>query len=321
MAYKYIFGPVMSGRLGRSLGLDLLGDRICSMDCVYCEVGATRIRTVERKPYVPATAILKELAEWKAEGLDKPDMVTLGGLGEPCLNSEMADIITGARELFPDTDIAVLTNASLIGDREVRRELALADVVLPSLDSLMDDEFIRVNRPCTGFSPQGIADGLLEFKKEFKGKIFLEILLAEGINDTDENLGRLKNFCKRLAPDRVDVVTLTRPGTVKGVRPVDGEVLSRWRMALESGEKRVETRQATDRKAMSTEHVTDFVSASLARRPQTASQLAQALNADPEQVRIAVEVLLKKGEISFRDDRGETYYHGTGHIIEDTNAP
>ncbi|NDV18081.1 radical SAM protein [Pseudodesulfovibrio sp. JC047] len=311
MAYKYIFGPVMSGRLGRSLGLDLLGDRICSMDCVYCEVGATRVLTVERKPYVPANAILEELAAWKAEGLTMPDVVTLGGLGEPCLNSEMGAVITGARKLFPDTDIAVLTNASLMGDPDVRRELALADSILPSLDSLMEDEFTRVNRPCKGFSPAGIADGLLEFKKEFKGKIFLEILLAEGINDTDENLGRLKNFCERLAPDRVDVVTLTRPGTVKGVRPVDGEVLSRWRMTLESGKTGVQTHQVTDRTTISTKHVTEFVIASLTRRPQTVSQLAQALNVDPKQVQFAVEALLKKGEILPRDDRGETYYHGT----------
>ena len=86
MVYKYVFGPVMSGRLGRSLGLDLLGGRVCSMDCVYCEVGATRDLTTERKPYVPARDILNELAAWKAEGLAVPDMVTLGGMGEPCLD-------------------------------------------------------------------------------------------------------------------------------------------------------------------------------------------------------------------------------------------
>ena len=320
MGYKYVFGPVMSGRLGRSLGLDLLGDRICSMDCVYCEVGATRTLTTERAPYVPAADILKELAAWKAEGFETPDMVTLGGLGEPCLNSEMAEVINGARELFPDTDIAVLTNATLMTDPAVRRELCLADVVLPSLDSLVTDEFLAVNRPFGGVTPEAVANGLLEFRREFKGKIFLEILLADGINDSDENLGRLKDFCKRLAPDRVDVVTLTRPGTVKRVRPVDGEVLSRWRMALESGKHRVKTQSATNGKAMRTDQVMDHVRASLARRPQTASQLAQALNADPKLVRSAVEALLKEGAIVARDDRDETYYHGTGHVLEDGTA-
>ncbi len=317
MAYKYVFGPVMSGRLGRSLGLDLLGGRVCSMDCVYCEVGATRDLTLERKPYVTAAALLEELAAWKAEGLTAPDMVTLGGLGEPCLNSEMADVIAGAKALFPDTDIAVLTNASLMTDEVVRKELAQADVVLPSLDSLENDEFGKVNRPCEGMTPKAIADGLLEFKSNFKGKIFLEILLAEGINDTDGNLGKLKDFCQRLAPDRVDVVTLTRPGTVKGVRPVDGEVLNRWRMALTGGDAQSGERQAAARQEMSMEKVTAFIEASLSRRPQTVQQLADALNAEPETVRIAVEALEKVGDVISREDRGETFYHGTGHVIED----
>ncbi|AMK10429.1 MAG: radical SAM protein [Pseudodesulfovibrio sp.] len=317
MAYKYVFGPVMSGRLGRSLGLDLLGDRICSMDCVYCEVGATRDRTCERRVYVPAADILKELALWKEEGLEPPDMITLGGLGEPCLNLDMETIILGSRRLFPDTPVAVLTNASLMTDPQVRRELCAADVVLPSLDSLVGDEFAAVNRPDRTITPQAVAEGLLEFKKEFKGQIFLEILLAEGINDSDENLGLLQDFCKRLAPDRVDVVTLTRPGTVKGVRPVDGAVLSRWRLALGGGETRNRERSGTGGKEMSLERMTAAVTASLNRRPQTAEQLAQALGADPERVRQAVEALEKMGDVTRRDDRGQTFYHGTGHVIED----
>lgn len=317
MAYQYVFGPVMSGRLGRSLGLDLLGDRICSMDCVYCEVGATRDRTCERRGYVPAADILKELSLWKEEGLESPDMITLGGLGEPCLNSEMENVILGAKRLFPGTPVAVLTNASLMTDPEVRRELCAADVVLPSLDALVDEEFAKVNRPDEAVKPKAVAEGLLAFKKEFKGKIFLEILLAEGINDSDENLGRLKDFCQRLAPDRVDVVTLTRPGTVKGVHPVDGAVLSRWRLALGGGETRAGERPAEGGKEMSLERMTAAVTASLNRRPQTAQQLAQALGADPDKVRQAVEALEKMGDVTRRDDRGEAFYHGTGHVIED----
>lgn len=317
MGYKYVFGPVMSGRLGRSLGLDLLGDRICSMDCVYCEVGATRTLTAKRGAYVSAADLLMELAAWKTEGFEPPDMITLGGLGEPCLNAEMAEVIEGARALFPDTAVAVLTNATLMTDPAVRGELCLADVVLPSLDSLVEAEFRAVNRPVEGIGPRDVADGLLAFRNEFKGKIFLEILLAEGINDSDENLGRLSDFCQRLAPDRVDVVTLTRPGTVKRVRPVDGAVLSRWRTALGSGNARSTGRQASGRRETDEARISASALASLARRPQTADQLAQALNADPEAVRRVVEALEKAGDVTSREDRGETFYHGTGHILED----
>ena len=228
----------------------------------------------------------------------------------------MAEVIAGARELFPDTDIAVLTNASLMTDEVVRRELGLADVVLPSLDSLVGDEFSKVNRPCEGMTPEAVAAGLLEFRKEFKGKIFLEILLVEGINDSIENLEKLKDFCQRLAPDRVDVVTQTRPGTVKGVRPVDGEVISRWRKVLSAGDARIDDREMADREDMSMERATAFVKASLARRPQTVLQLAQALNTEPETIRQAVEALEKKGDIIARQNGHETFYHGVDHILE-----
>lgn len=317
MAYKYVFGPVLSGRLGRSLGLDLLGERICSMDCVYCEVGATRELTRERRAYVPAADILAELAAWKDEGHQPPDMVTLGGLGEPCLNTEMGAVITGARELFPGTDIAVLTNSSLMDDPEVRRELCQADVVLPSLDSLVENEFGRVNRPCGGVGPEAIAQGLMDFRREFDGKIFLEILLVQGINDSDENLDRLTEFCKRLGPDRVDVVTTTRPGTVKGTQPVDGAVLSRWRMTLDSGDTVPCEVAAAGGDTLSLERITALVQASLARRPQTVLQLAGALNVAPAMVRQAVEALVSEGDVVPREDRGETFYHGADHRTED----
>ncbi|QGY39650.1 radical SAM protein [Pseudodesulfovibrio cashew] len=317
MAYKYVFGPVLSGRLGRSLGLDLLGDRICSMNCIYCEVGATRNLTFERKPYVSAADILIELAAWKAEGLTPPDVVTLGGLGEPCLNSEMADVIAGARTLFPGTDIAVLTNATLMTDPEVRAELALADIVLPSMDSLVEMEFCCVNRPCGEVSPEAVAQGLLKFRKEFSGKIFLEILLVEGVNDSDENLGLLTDFCKRLKPDRVDVVTTTRPGTVKGTRPVERDTLSRWRAELEMGKCATCPAEVADCEVMPQEHLVALVKASLLRRPQTVPQMAKALNADQKLIRRAVEALVCGGDVVSREDRGETFYHGTGHVLEE----
>ncbi|MFH1913613.1 MAG: radical SAM protein [Pseudomonadota bacterium] len=318
MAYAYVFGPVMSGRLGRSLGLDLLGGRVCSMDCVYCEVGATRTLTLERREYVPARAILDELAHWKAQGFEPPDAVTLGGLGEPTLNTAMAEVIKGARALFPSVPVAVLTNATTMTDPQVRHELALADMVLPSMDSLVEAEFAAVNRPCPGVTPAAVAQGLLAFRQEFAGQIFLEILLAQGINDSDDNLDRLKTFCQQLAPDRVDVVTLTRPGTVRGAGPVDGATLSRWREALGAGQARAGERKEPTSATLDETRTKEFVLASLVRRPQTVSQLAQALGAPQHAVRAAVEALERAGDIVARADRGEVCYHGSGHVLEDS---
>ncbi|MBU1248186.1 MAG: radical SAM protein, partial [Proteobacteria bacterium] len=172
MAYQYVFGPVLSGRLGLSLGLDLLGCRACSMDCVYCEVGATEILTLTRKVYAPAKDILAELEDWASQGLET-EYVTLGGSGEPCLNTEMAAVIDGVRRILPGKKIAVLTNSTLLTDPQVRRELAGADVVLPSMDTLVESEFRRINRTHRNISALDIAKAMLIFRREYAGLIHL----------------------------------------------------------------------------------------------------------------------------------------------------
>jgi len=308
-AFRYVFGPVQSGRLGRSLGLDLLGARICSMNCAYCESGRLERLTLERAPYVPAQELLAELTVWEAgraqRGEPLPDVVTLGGMGEPTLNSDMPRIIAGARAILPGVPVAVLTNASLMTLPEVRAELAQADMVLPSLDSLVVEEFRRVNRGHPGLDPNDIAEGVLAFRQGYQGRLCLEVLLVAGVNDTERNLQLLTEYCNRLQPDRVDVVTLSRPGAESWARPVEASVLARWRKIL--GASAVSAQAQPCRLAgraekgqeqaggMSQGEMRARVLASLARRPQTAAQLASAFLANADDVERAVSELLTQG--------------------------
>ncbi|WBF66709.1 radical SAM protein [Desulfovibrio subterraneus] len=306
MTFTYIFGPVTSSRLGRSLGLDLLGRRVCSMDCLYCEVGRTDELTMRRAPYVPAEVILAELEQWRAENEILPDHVTLGGAGEPCLNSEMGAIIDGCRRILPEVPVAVLTNTTLLSDTSVCAELAGADIVLPSLDSLVEEEFIKLNRPCGGLSASDIAESLLQFRAMFKGRIFLEILLAQGINDSEENLALLKDYVKRLSPDRVDVTTLSRPGAYPVAKAVPPDVRVRWCSELSAacavtpetpGTVFLRTGQRADLVERDQKAVTEIIVRSLQRRPQTPDQLALALSLSLEKVESALAVLVHQGVI------------------------
>ncbi|WP_018124227.1 radical SAM protein [Desulfovibrio oxyclinae] len=317
MGYKYVFGPVMSGRLGRSLGLDLLGGRICSMDCVYCEVGATRQLTIARAPYIPAEDILDELERWKDEGHEPPEMITLGGLGEPTLNTELPYVIEESRKLFPGVPVAVLTNSTLLPDPTVRAELAQADVVLPSLDSLVQDEFRSVNRPVPGVEAETVGQGLEQFRKEFRGKIFLEILLVRGVNDSDRNLDLLADFCRRNAFDRVDVVTLSRPGTERSALAADPETVVRWREALEAGEVPATEREVVRQDALRDEQIIEMILSSLDRRPQTAAQLSQALGVGENRMENLCIELERRGELVARRDPDGTFYHGAGREMRD----
>ncbi len=323
MAFRYVFGPVRSGRLGLSLGLDLLGDAICSFDCVYCEVGPTRVLTTERAAYVPARDILDELTRWRdAAGgpAGLPDVVTLGGSGEPCLNSEIGEIIAGVRRILPGVPVAVLTNSAHLADPAVRRDLAGADIVLPSLDTLVPKEMARLNRCAKGLDPQALRDGLLAFRAEFPGRICLEVLLARGYNDSAENLAALRAFIPRLAPDRVDVVTLTRPGALPGVQPVDAVTLDAWRAALGAPPDAADAAEQTRRKHQqavpesppgpeeSCPGAADLILASALRRPQTAEQLAFALRLPPGRVQEVLETLVRQGKLTELRQDGGSYY-------------
>ena len=326
--FRFVFGPVLSGRLGRSLGLDLLGARICSMNCVYCESGPLERLTVERAPYVPAAVLLEELTRWEAmrvvAGQPLPDVVTLGGMGEPTLNSDMPRIIAGARAILPGVPVAVLTNASLMTDPVVRAELLAVDIVLPNMDSLLPGEFAAVNRPHPSVLPVAVAEGIRAFRTEFSGRVWLEVLLVAGVNDSPENLALLEIYCRALAPHRVDVVTLSRPGTEDSARAVDAGTLKLWRERLsrhcvEWGgniaqalasfcENRQEPEGDTDSVNSDPAQARSAILASLSRRPQTAGQLAQALLVSEQSVHEALSTLLAQGAIAAATQDGATYF-------------
>jgi wyosine [tRNA(Phe)-imidazoG37] synthetase (radical SAM superfamily) len=314
--YRFVFGPVLSGRLGRSLGLDLLGSKVCSMDCVYCEVGPTRVRTRERKTWVPPRELLDELAAWKAEGFEAPDVVTLGGSGEPTLNSGLAEILAGCRTILPNVPVAVLTNSTLLDDAGVRRELCAADMVLPSLDSLVEEEFAAVNRPLRGITAAGCAQGIRDLRREFSGRLFLEVLLCRGWNDSAANLALLQDYCADLRPDRVDVVTLSRPGTLPSAEAVDSQTLGLWRKALGqdrdgSGQNAALPRQV---QALDEARLRGALAATLARRPQTVLHLAAALGADSAQVQRMLARMARDGEIFEAESDGQTFYSATRRL-------
>jgi len=319
-AHKFIFGPVRSGRLGLSLGLDLLGARICTFDCLYCEVGPTDTLTVSRKPYIPAARLLEELAAVKAAGCGPIDAVTLGGLGEPTLNSDCAAIIVGAKELFPDVPVAVLTNSSLLSDPQVRRDIAGADIVLPSMDTLVAAEYRRVNRPHPSMDLAAIRRGLLEFRSGYAGRLYLEVLLLAGRNDTEENLELLRGFCRELAPDRVDVVTMSRPGAHPGAAAAASEVLARFRQALgvtapsHAGDASEGHGPAALRArvpaAGQSDDLAARIAASVTRRPQTAQGLSLALGQTLADVQAALDALERDGAVRRERAGEEIFYSG-----------
>jgi wyosine [tRNA(Phe)-imidazoG37] synthetase (radical SAM superfamily) len=209
MRIRNVFGPVPSRRLGRSLGVDLVPTKACSYDCIYCQLGRTTFKTVERREYVPMTDILMEVEERLAAGVSA-DYITLSGSGEPTLHSDCGDILRTIKTLT-DIPVAVLTNSSLLGDPQVRDELMAADLIIPSLDAGDAAMFSQVNRPHPAVDFAVMADGLAAFSHAFPGRLWLEIFLLDGLTAVEEEARKIAFHAARVRADKVQINTVSRP--------------------------------------------------------------------------------------------------------------
>jgi len=216
---KYIFGPVPSRRLGRSLGVDLVPYKTCTFDCIYCDLGRTTNKTTSRQSFVSPEEIQKEL-ELILSALDKkPDFITLSGSGEPTLNNNIGQIIRGAKEIT-SIPIAVLTNSSLLSLKEVSDDLLEADLIVPSLDAITPTLFEYINRPHGSLRIEEIFSGIIQFRKQYWGQIWLEVLFCRGVNDNRDEIQKLKEVIDRIKPDKIQLNTPVRPPAEDFVFPL-----------------------------------------------------------------------------------------------------
>ncbi|MFA5301390.1 MAG: radical SAM protein [Bacteroidales bacterium] len=306
--YKHIFGPVPSRRLGMSLGVDMVPKKVCSLNCVYCEVGPTTRLTSERKPYVPAKDIIRELQDY-FRTQNNPDFITFSGYGEPTLNSEIGEIFDYLKREKPEVPIAVLTNGTLLYEKEVREAIMKADLVLPSLDSATEEGFKRINHPVKTISLRQYIEGLVSFGQEFSGKIWLEVFILPGYNDSISELDALKKELLRIKPDRIQLNTLDRPGTVPGLRSATRQelqsIIDYWEIpnveiiaaVLER------TKMASYRK-----DVENVILETINRRPCTLDDLSKILGLHVNELNKYLDALEASGKVhTERQDRGLFY--------------
>lgn len=205
---KYVFGPVPSRRMGRSLGISPIPKKICNYSCVYCQLGRTNKMTNKREEYFLLEDILSEFDFHHNE--DSYDVITIVGEGEPTLYSRLGELIKEIKKKS-NKPVAVITNGALLYDESVRKELMNADIVLPSLDSYNEEMFKKVDRPYGRIKFEEVWQGLLDFTKEYNGQIYMEIMLMNGINDDEKSLFEFKNLLNQIRYDRLYINTPVRP--------------------------------------------------------------------------------------------------------------
>ena len=229
--HDIVFGPILSRRLGRSLGIDPIMRNICCQDCIYCEAGKTEILTLKRDEYVPLDNIISELDKVLKDSPEL-DYITFSGLGEPTLNLKIGDVIRHLKKNYPQHPVCLLTNGMLLGDPQVQQDVADVDLVIPSLDASNAEEFARINRPGSEMDFDTFITGLAHFTHIFKGKIYLELFIVPGINDSDESIARFAELIRTMRLDKIQLNALDRPGTENDIVISSSENAARFSVVL-----------------------------------------------------------------------------------------
>jgi wyosine [tRNA(Phe)-imidazoG37] synthetase (radical SAM superfamily) len=302
---KYLYGPVPSRRLGLSLGIDIVPLKSCTLDCVYCQLGKTTDKTIERKDYVPIKAVLAELKDKLNEGL-KADFITISGSGEPTLHLRLGELIEGIKKIT-DIPVAVMTNGTLLYRQDVRTDCAKADVVVPSLDAGDANTFRKVNRPHKDISIEKLVDGLCKFRKEFSGQIWLEVFLIEGLNTDTAEIDKIKGLIERIGPDKVQLNTAVRPTAEPSVKKVSAEKLGTIASRIGQGCEVVadflsrHTRKHIDSKA-------EDILSMLKRRPCSLNDICSGLSIHPDEALKYITELREQGAINSEEKTGKIFF-------------
>ncbi len=311
---KCVFGPIPSRRLGLSLGVDLLPFKTCSMDCIYCECGATTRLTCERKEYFPTADVIAELDGVLSENR-KIDYVTFSGVGEPTLHSGLGEIIRHIRDKFPQLKICLLTNATLLNDDRLCEELKPINLIVPSLDGSNDEELFKVNRQEKSITLDSVVRGLQNFRRHVpSAAMWLEIFIVPGVNDSMESAERFRALAEKIAPDKVQLNSLDRPGVLDWVVPADSETLDRIAAVIGRSvpvEKIARSKQQPEIKNLDTldvEKYNELILKTLRSRPCTAEDLTATLGIPGDRIEPHLRRMERAGLlVSEKGTRGVFY--------------
>lgn len=301
---QYVYGPVSSRRLGRSLGIDLVPYKACTYDCPYCQIAETTDLSLERRAFVPVETVLAQVRAALDEG-GAPDWITLAGSGEPTLCLGLGDLLAGIRAMT-EVPVCLITNGSLLWMPDVQDELMGLSLIVPSLDAGSEEVWRRMNRPSKGLSFEVMVDGLIAFRKRFPGEYRLEMFLLKGVNDTDDEMRRMAELAHRINPDAVDINTAVRPTAVKDATAVSRETM--LRLAALIGPKATLIALNTVSAAGTQVIRDDAILHSLARHPASEVDLAKGFGVSVEVLHPVLEQLCQRGMVRIREHEGQMFF-------------
>ena len=280
--------------------------KTCNLNCVYCELGITEKFTCERDEYIPVQEIKKDIETVLRSGRHPFDVLTFTASGEPCLHSRLGELISFAKQLS-GKPVVVLTNGTLVSDPEVRDELCNTDILLPSLDAVLPGAFRRVNRPAECVKIDGIVKGMVALSRQFKGEMWLEVLIVKGINDRPEDIKALKQAVDEIKPNRIQLNSVARPPAEPWAKPLSRDRMEEIRNFLGSrAEVVIDFNRRLKEGFMPVVEVE--IMETLKRRPMTTHDISEILGIKPETAEKVLEKMASAKVLKHENFQGRTYY-------------
>lgn len=294
---KRVFGPVLSKRLGNSLGIDVIPHKTCSYNCIYCQLGSEENTITDLTNYYSVDEIIYELKEALLNNKNI-DYITFTGSGEPTLYKDLKKLIYEIKQIT-DIPVCIITNGSLLYKQEMRSNLLLADLIIPSLDAGNEETFKLIDNPNKEIDFDKMVEGLIEFKKVFKGEYWLEIFLLKDINDNEDELDDIIKIVKKIKPDRIQLITATRRVANEKAKALSDEELKKVKKYFNSKcdieidiPNISENHKGNDKK-ITEEDIVNF----LIRQPDTAYLIAKSFNEEEKRVKELLDALIKKNKV------------------------
>ena len=294
---KRVFGPVLSKRLGNSLGIDVIPHKTCSYNCIYCQLGSEENTITDLTNYYSVDEIIYELKEALLNNKNI-DYITFTGSGEPTLYKDLKKLIYEIKQIT-DIPVCIITNGSLLYKQEMRSNLLLADLIIPSLDAGNEETFKLIDNPNKEIDFDKMVEGLIEFKKVFKGEYWLEIFLLKDINDNEDELDDIIKIVKKIKPDRIQLITATRRVANEKAKALTDEELKKIRKYfnskcdIEIDIPNISENHKGNTRILTEEDIVNF----LIRQPDTAYIIAKSFNENERKVKELLDLLIKKNKV------------------------
>jgi wyosine [tRNA(Phe)-imidazoG37] synthetase (radical SAM superfamily) len=304
------YGPVLSKRFGRSLGIDIIDFKCCEYDCIYCQLGRTTDKRVGRKHFEKIKIEdFKRGLEDKIKRGPKPDFITFSGSGEPLLEKDIARYIKAAKSVS-DIPVAVLTGGGLLGLDDALQDIMEADLIKVSVDGPNEELLQKINRPCSQISFKKNIEGLGRLAASFGGRIWVEIMMIGGINDDMGTINAFKSLFDGLnaSIEKIHLNTPTRPSAGSFFKPTGSQKLKVLKDLLGDRAEIVKDLKSDDPAEGPKAGLEDVIEM-LKRRPCTLEELSAALDMNINEVIKLISFMLSKSMISCSGTDKDKYYY------------